>query len=278
MNISCGNLLAILFFSCIFLLCQTMSFADDKTAGAGEVGQSKVDNGEAKEKNDNAVDISKSIRFTIISTGQEHKSHSIDSGDKSFKFLLSSGAAGAVLLSHFHFFLKTQPKGLSLSMDPEKPMISPTYDAESGKLKVMFNKTSVIEKIDIDLPAQGIVRFSMRQRDQMGFYVLSADRKELVQVWLGSFDYILQVPEFGQYKLCKDLTYDLGKKVLKQDDVENGIKVDALDDFETITVKGVNPLGKEFTHRYKVDNDVLETRMEECFRHLFRYMNGNTSK
>ncbi|HBC86174.1 MAG TPA: hypothetical protein DCZ94_04385 [Lentisphaeria bacterium] len=269
-----SKLILALLSAAFFLIFQQGAYAEDKVEAKSGEASDKADKPQAgKTDDDGMIDISKTIRVTVKSSGSDHVSHTINSDDGKFKFLLSASTAGAVLLSDFQFYLKIQPKGVTLSMAPEKPVLSPAVDVESGKLKVMLNKTSEMKDVKLDLPDKhGIVRFAMRQRDQMGLYAMSADGKELMLIWLGTFDYIFNVPEFGQYKLCKDLVFQINGKEMEKEEVDKGIQTDCLDEMEFITVRGVNPLGKGFTHKYKVDYDVLEGRIDESFRHLFHYL------
>jgi hypothetical protein len=260
-----------LFIFALLIVLQFWIAAEENTAKA-------VDGAEVKKavpEDDGAIDVSKTVKITVKSSGDEPISHRVSSEEANFTFNLNAKTVGVFLLSDFNFNLKTQPKGLTLSMGGDAPLISPAYNAEEGKLKVMLNRNSPLSNTGIDLPKKGnIIRFAMRQRDQMGLYALSGDRKDLMLVYLATFDYVLEFPEFSRYKLCKDLVYKSGDKILKKEDVEKGIGIGCLDELELITVKGTDPLGKKFSHSYRLNNDLIEERVDEAFKGMFKYFSG----
>jgi|GEM_PF-2350209 len=192
-----------------------------------------------------------------------------------FTFNVDFATHGVLCLAHVCADLKTEPKGLTLSFDPEGGMLSTDYDKQAKEFRVLLGKGKApLCKIPLPLTMPA-TRVLLRQREQLALYAIPQSGDGVTLVWLGTVGYRLEFRNASQYDLCTGLKITMGKREVPADEFRKGIKMTALDQIEDVVVDGVNPAGAPFRHRYTLDYAAVQKRADAAYVNLLRAA-GNT--
>jgi hypothetical protein len=191
-----------------------------------------------------------------------------------FVFHLDFATHGALSLANVCANLHTEPKGVTLSFDPVKGLLSVDYDNTAKELRVLMGSGSaVVCKVPLPLTLP-TTRILLRQRDQLALYAISQDGSRVAPVWLGTLDYVVRFRNADQYELCRDLKITMGKRELPLEKFRAGIELDALDEIGDCVVTGTSPAGALFKHRYTFDYATIEDSLDRAYT-KFLHFAGN---
>lgn len=182
-----------------------------------------------------------------------------------FVFHLDFATHGALCLAHICAELKTEPRGLTLSLNPDGGMLSVDYDKDAKEARVFLRsgKTPVCK---LPLPLSFVTtRLLLRQREQIALYAIPQDGSHVTLVWLGTVGYVINFRNAAQYELCRDLKITMGKRDLTFDEFRKGVAMPALDKIGDVTVSGIDPSGKPFLHHYTFDYAETSKRLDEAY-------------
>lgn len=175
---------------------------------------------------------------------------------------------GALTMADACAALSLRPPGMTLPFDAAHPVLSLKYNAAAKKLEILFNG-SPISATALELQPDRVTRLCLRQRDQLALFAITPDGSTCTLVWCGRVDYRIRLGDAERYRLCRDVSVKMGERVLKLQELSEGLTVDALDELGDIVVSGTSPLGRPFEHRYQADTAKLEQAAGQSLE-LFR--------
>jgi hypothetical protein len=188
-----------------------------------------------------------------------------------FIFHLDFATHGALSLANICANLHTEPKGVTLSLDPVKGLLSVDYDNAAKELRVLMGSgAAVVCKLSLPLTAP-TTRVLLRQRDQLALYAIPLDGSRVTPVWFGAVDYVVHFRNADQYELCRDLKIAMGGRELSLEKLRAGIALDALDEIADVTVSGTNPAGASFKHHYTFDYEVIAKSLDQAYTKFLRF-------
>jgi hypothetical protein len=191
-----------------------------------------------------------------------------------FVFHLDFATHGALSLANICANLHTEPKGVTLSFEPLKGVLSVDYDNTAKELRVLMGSgPAVVCKVALPLTAP-TTRVLLRQRDQLALYAIPQDGSRVAPVWLGTVDYVVRFRNADQYELGHDLKIAMGGRELSLEKLRAGIELGALDEIADLTITGASPTGALFKHRYTFDYAAVEEALDRAYT-KFLHFAGN---
>ncbi len=186
-------------------------------------------------------------------------------------FDLDAATLGALSIADVTARLGTHPAGVALPFDGPGGALRVQFDADAGRLRVLFAGGGELASIPAERPGRPL-RLCLRQRDQVALFVVQPEGGPAPLVWAGRVDYRVLLPDADQYLLCRDLRATMGPRGLRRADVLEGILIDSLDEVAPVRVEGVSPTGLAFVHEYSLDARTLEDRVDRSVGDLMRML------
>ncbi len=183
-------------------------------------------------------------------------------------FDLDSPTLGLMAMSDMAARLNTKPAGLTLPLREDGPLTF-SFTASNRTLSVDLRGGGSLASMTVG-GSGSTVRVCLRQRDQFALLPVAPRDGPAGAVWVASVDYRLVPREGEQYLLCRDLAVEMEGRALTGADFMKGVTLDALDEAKDIVVSGLAPDGRPFRHRYRLDADELDRRVEIGLGLLFR--------